>query len=176
MDRADQIRDYIRDHKKIVVIVFVLFIAIIVFIIAFIVTHGFYVSQGGEATEEIDPLSGQTIYHIDQEEENDGKDIATPAIVGFDSFMKFGYTTIQYEILSTKVREFFHNNYKDITRISYVVDSVKYDDNEVSVLYSELVDNNGNRYKMMTNTNNTVTDLVIIITDSSNKEIFNSAI
>lgn len=174
MSPQDKLREFIQKHKKSLPIAIIIFIAVIIFIITYISTNGFYHTDGGNITTEYDPLSGQTIETINQENENNGEDIETPLLVGFDTYVKFGYTYDQYDILIKELRGYFKNNHSNIKRVSYIIDSIKYDDEEVSILYSDLVDNEGNKYTLITDTHNSFTNLQVVLLNSDKQEIFNS--
>lgn len=175
MDKNDKIRDFIFKNKILIFFISIAIFIILIFIVIYFATNKFYSPNGGDIKTEYDPISGQTIETINQEVENNGEPIKTPTLIGFDTYMKFGYTYDQYDILINELYNYFKNNKPNINRISYIVDSIEYDEEEVSILYSTIVDNENNKYTLITNTHNTFKKLQIIILNSDKQELYNSS-
>lgn len=167
----------IKSNKKVFFPLLICLLIIIIIIVFFSISSindqkATSSTEGGELTEETDPLSGQTIETINEEPEESGSDENTIGMIGFDGFYDHNYSVTQYEILTDNLSTFFKENYKDITRISIVKDSIKCPDDE-TYCNSDVVINTGEKFRLYTDTEllNSKTILYIQLKDSKGKVI-----
>lgn len=77
----------------------------------------------------IDPVSGVTIWNIDEEPEFEG--VEGPILLGFYQLKDFGFMSAQYQKIIDTVTEFVESNHENAKRISFKKDSFSYvDENE----------------------------------------------
>lgn len=168
----------IKSNKKVFISLLICLFIIVIIIVFFSISsfnnqNTTSSTEGGEITEETDPLSGQTIETINEEpEEGGGSSKNGIDIVGFDGFYDHNYSVTQYEILTDNLSTFFKDNYKDVTRISIVKDSIKCPDDE-TYCNSDVVINTGEKFKLYTDTEllNSKTILYIQLKDSKGKVV-----
>ncbi len=163
-------RDFLRKHRFIIPILFIIpiVIIVIVFFAFFSPTNDSTLVSGGEASEEVDPLSGQTIYKINQENENP-EGTSYIELVGFDIYITTGFTYTQYDFLTTNISTFF--NEKGITRVSIIKDSMEYTDND-SIRYTKVITNTNQTYTLKTDTKESILELSFEIIDQNNTTVY----
>jgi hypothetical protein len=76
----------------------------------------------------IDPVSGVTIWNIDEEPEFEGDE--GPILLGFYQLKDFGFMSAQYQKIIDTVTEYVESNHENAKRISYKKDSFNYEDND----------------------------------------------
>ena len=109
-------------------------------------------------TETIDEASGETLYEINQEQ-NEGNEIS---LIGFKVFYEFGFSKNQQDIITNTIKEFFTTNYPDFSSIHYLKDSFYYDPKTESNFV--LLSNTNQKFLVHLNTLGTINNIEVIIT------------
>ena len=92
-------------------------------------------SNDDEYQPYTDPISGETIWEIDEEPEAGGELV----MVGFNQLSNFGFMSVQYNKIIDVVKEYTTTNYPRAKRASYKSGSFKYLDKDLFVSKFEYV-------------------------------------
>ena len=115
-------------------------------------------------SEEYDPISGETIRHIDQEPVDPWDGVH---LLGFRIFSEVGYTARRQEIIFTAIQGFFTENRPDIKRLSYRRDSLTYDESDQDTVYFELVSEAGDTFRVRLDLEASIFNTTVYIYDVS---------
>jgi hypothetical protein len=162
-------QDFLRKYRFIIPVFFILILIVLVVVIL-IFTSTTTFTTGGETSEETDPLSGQTIYKINQESEI-GDFPESVELIGFDDFISIGFSYKQYEILTTNILEYF-NTLEGIKRISVIKDTININEENQDITTAELISDAGTKYFLTTDSKSNMFSLSITITDQNNNVIY----
>ena len=115
-------------------------------------------------SNEVDPISGETIRHIDQEPEEPWDGVS---LVGFKIFSDIGFTAQQQEIIFTAVQEFFTENYPNMRRLSYKQNSISYDAANDDLVYCELVSDTNEVFRIKLDIQGSILRVAVAIYDEN---------
>jgi hypothetical protein len=115
-------------------------------------------------SEEFDPVSGQSIRHIDQEPQ-EAHDMVN--VVGFIIFSRVGFTAQQQDAIFTTVQSFFTEKYPSMQRISYQQNSISYDANNEDITWFEVVSDTGETFRIKIDTEGSILNAKLSIYNST---------
>lgn len=119
---------FFRTKKGRTVIVGVLVALIVILLIVFLLVLGNGEEQDQKYQPYVDPISGVTIWNIDEEPElGEGEELI---LLGFYQLKDMGLMAEQYQKVIDKVTDYVEENYPDVLQVSYAKDSFKYLDED----------------------------------------------
>ena len=120
---------FFRTKKGRIIIISVFVVFLIALIIALIV-RGLNMGeeQNPEYQPQVDPVSGEVVWNIDEEPEFGEEDVTIT--LGFYKLIEFGFMEAQFQKIYDKVTEYVAANYPEAKRISFKKDSFDYLDEE----------------------------------------------
>lgn len=182
MNLQDRISNFIQEHR-----IWSLIIAIATLLAIFgLVTLGYLLyrdyrrSLPGAAWEEVDPVSGVTLLHINEDPEEPDH---TLSLLGFQFLFDMGYTTYQYQITTTVLEQFFRENHPEYSRISYQKDSFHYEsapdpnypNSEILIGVATLVSDDNTSYTLKLDASESILSVDLYLYDSTGELILYSS-
>ena len=116
---------FFRTGKGRAVIVGALLLIIIVLVVVLAIVAKNENERDPRFEPYIDPVSGVTIWNIDEEPEFEGDE--GPILLGFYQLKDFGFMSAQYQKIIDTVTEYVESNHENAKRISYKKDSFNYE-------------------------------------------------
>ena len=110
----------------------------------------------------VDPVSGETIWEIDEEPEAGGELV----MVGFNQLSNFGFMSVQYNKIIDTVKEYTTANYPRAMRASYRSGSFKYLDKDLFVSTFEYVLNDEKTITVKLDTGGSLKEIDVKISGS----------
>ena len=155
---------FIKTKKgRLVVVGLVLFVITIVIVVAIAMfLKGDDASQEEEFQPEVDQVSGEVIWNINEEPEI-GEEML---LIGFNQMTSLGFMQSQYNAIVEAVEKYVQENYPESLRVSYMEDSFKYlDEDREKSMFNFVVDDE-KKFAVELDTGGSLSEIEIkIVTD-----------
>ena len=118
--------------------------------------------QREETAPQIDSVSGETIWNIDQENELE----PSLQLIGFYQLVDFGFMSEQYKKIIDTVEAYLGEKYPNVMRASYRKNSFKYLDNKWIKSSFEFVTSDGKKFVVMLDTGGSLSNISVEIIEA----------
>lgn len=115
--------------------------------------------QKQEIAPQVDPVSGETIWDIDQDDELEPE----LQLIGFYQLMDFGFMAKQYNTVIDTVTSYINENFPNVKRASYKKDSFKYLDAEWMKSSFEFVTDEEKAFMVTLDTAGSISEISVTI-------------